>query len=225
VVNAINNLRIAYHFNRLIQDPGRTEEIFKISEIARRGPNQKPVQAILAFARSQPEFMRLFERQYDPELPTLEKLSELPEGSLGYAYYLHLKENNLRPDFFPREDIRTLLGYYITRARQTHDIWHVLSGYDSSVVEELALQGFSLAQTHATISSALIAMGLLQAGREHPEKIVWVMDMITQGFERGKAAKILIGVPWEDRLEEPLEALQKEMDIPPLNPTNRKPFS
>jgi ubiquinone biosynthesis protein Coq4 len=214
MVHALNNLRIAYHFNRLIKNPARTEEIFKISEIARRGPNQKPVEAILAFARSQPELMGLYERQYDPELPTLEKLSTMPVGTLGHAYYVHLKANGLRPDFFPREDVRTLIGYYITRARQTHDIWHVLSGYDTSVVEELALQGFTLAQTRATISSALIAMGLLQAGREHPEKIIWVMEMIAEGFERGQKAQVMIGVPWEDRLGEPLERLREEMGIP-----------
>lgn len=64
-----------------------------------------------------------------------------------------MTHNNLRADFFPKEEITALVKYVMMHARQLHDIWHVLAGYDTSVAGELALQGFYVGQIKSGVSS------------------------------------------------------------------------
>jgi ubiquinone biosynthesis protein COQ4 len=65
-------------------------------------------------------------------VPALDRLSRLPEGSLGHAYTQYMQVRGLR-------QIR--VGH--PRA-QLHDVMHVLTGYDTDFSGEGELQGFLL---------------------------------------------------------------------------------
>jgi ubiquinone biosynthesis protein Coq4 len=222
MLQILDKYRIARAFGRLIDDPRRTEEIFLMSRLARRADDQRPMQVVIDSVAKIPEFVELFERRYLPKLPTMEQLSKCPPGSLGEAYYLHLKRNNLRPDFFPAEPTDKLLGYFILRSRQQHDLWHVLADYDTSIAEEMALQAFTLAQIDNTLSSMLLAGGLIHFSQQDPYQVKRVMELIVEGFERGRDIPFLLLTPWEERLDLPLGEARRLAGIPPRSTTFAK---
>jgi len=116
---------------------------------------------------SEPEPLQL---DADPVMPALRALIDLPEGSLGREFLAFYERNGL-----------TLPGpntpspeYYVS-----HDMNHVIAGYESTGIEEIALGAFKLgmhdteANWMAFMSNLLIhEAGLLKHGKAAGEQFV-----------------------------------------------------
>ena len=96
--------------------------------------------------------------------------------------------------------------------RDTHDIWHVLSGYHRDGLGEACLVAFSFAQTGG-LGWALI--GLAAALKSLKDRTQPRARAIWQGYQRGKAAKWLSGEDYETLMNEPLEAARRRLNITP----------
>ena len=85
-----------------------------------------------------------------------------------------MKQRGLTPDIFAAKGELSRETYVIKRLRQTHDLWHVLTGIDLDVPGELELQAFTLLQMR--VPSTLVHPTLpARAGRpgvalEHPAR-------------------------------------------------------
>jgi ubiquinone biosynthesis protein COQ4 len=97
------------------------------------------------------------------------------------------------------------------RLRQTHDLWHVLTGYTPDVHGELLLQAFTYAQTGAPSAVVLAIAGSLRwarlAGRGH-----W--SGLREAYLRGRATKFLATFRWEEHWETPVAELRKQLCCP-----------
>lgn len=113
-------------------------------------------------------------------------------------------------DFYPVPKGSDNFTYLSHRIRQTHDIWHVLTGYTTSVSDELALQAFSLAQLHSAVSAILVGAAFVKTSFEFPERIPDLMQTIFAGWQLGLKARPLLGQNWEERWDEPLDHLRRE---------------
>jgi ubiquinone biosynthesis protein COQ4 len=103
-------------------------------------------------------------------------------------------------------------AWFGRRTRDSHDIWHVLSGYHRDGLGEACLVAFSYAQTKS-LGWALIAVGAAlrpRRGAKHP-----YARAIFQGYRRGKAAKWLAGEDYEQLMGEPLDAARRRLNITP----------
>jgi len=74
------------------------------------------------------------QRAIDSRTVDIDALAALPEGTLGHAYATFLRAHGLTPEIFDGkpdgiEDPR--LSYVIQRMRQTHDLWHVVTGCET----------------------------------------------------------------------------------------------
>jgi Coenzyme Q (ubiquinone) biosynthesis protein Coq4 len=88
---------------------------------------------------SEPSLREDYLRIENPDLELaqqLEALHELPEGSLGYAYIEFYRRNNIT---VPGADVHTPAHYV------SHDMNHVISGYEPTGPGEIALGAFTLA--------------------------------------------------------------------------------
>jgi ubiquinone biosynthesis protein Coq4 len=200
-------------FLGLLRNPTRTENIFKLSQLGISSPDQRSVLHLAEWAMRNDKFRVLYKERYLPELPTLEHLGTLARGTLGRELHQHLVKNGLKPGFFPSISIRSPIEYLSMRVRQTHDIWHVLCGYDTSVRGELALQAFDLGQMPSGLSALLLAGGILHTAKGSPESVQPLMHAVAEGYLRGTRAEVLLGERWEERLGEPLESLRVEMKL------------
>eukprot|EP00986_Skeletonema_menzelii_P009223 scaffold4146_cov151-Skeletonema_menzelii.AAC.1 len=91
---------------------------------------------------------------------TGEQQQRLDDITFGAAYATFLQTHNFHPN--ERSKIRFLsdpnLSYVMTRYRQNHDYWHVLTGLPPTVLGELALKWLELIQTGLPLA-ALSATG------------------------------------------------------------------
>lgn len=210
--NLILRFRLVLAFFSLIKDPTQTDKIFFISDKSRSLPS-KLLKQTLNYIMEQPGFRRLFESQYDPSIPSLNELLSYPEGSLGHSLGMHLKDNNLELDFFPPTEGTNEASYITRRVRRTHDIWHVLTGFDTSPAGEVALQAFTFAQLKAPFSALLIAVSILHSLDRGQSMFFEIMEKIFVGHRLGSVCVSLIGIPIEQRLGESLVKIREEFGL------------
>jgi ubiquinone biosynthesis protein COQ4 len=126
-----------------------------------------------------------------------------------------MRSRGLRVDFYPALAPTDALRWTIARARQTHDVLHVVTGYDTDPVGEVALQGFTLGQVRmAPISVLIISAGLLAILRHTPQRIEDALELLTQGWIRGSAARCFLGFRFEEHWETPLEEVRGLLRLP-----------
>ncbi|MBH8552614.1 winged helix-turn-helix domain-containing protein [Nostocaceae cyanobacterium CENA357] len=72
---------------------------------------------------------------------------------------------------------------------QTHDIWHIITGFDTSEIGEIGLQAFYLAQLQLPLASLLIANALIAMTLWRPQFLSPLLMAISRGWEMGNNAK------------------------------------
>lgn len=143
----------------------------------------------------------------------LQQLHQLPENTLGYVYAEMLLKNEFAPlqgnEIFDNDH-----SFLIGHIRETHDLWHIVTGCDTSMAGEIELEAFYVAQLCASrFWLALLSKNLLKAALEDIEMCSEYMDALAQGWVRGKQAKPLFGIQWNTLWEVPLEQLRTQLNL------------
>lgn len=137
-------------------------------------------------------------------------LRALPADTLGGAYARSLSAAQLDPDIFQRPPgLPDDLAYVAQRARQTHDLWHVLTGLPTDIPGEVALQAFTYAQLGQTFSRLIVTFGQLFFGLRYPR----MRRMVKLAAEAGRNAEYLLAVRWEDHWAEALTDVRARFNI------------
>ena len=202
---------------KLLADKEDTRQVFEIM----RALNGKSTANGYIKLLETPEGGRMaFERkEFADKLMDDAWLDSLPAGSVGAAYREFIRAEDLSAEGLAdvsREGISDVdnphpYAWFGRRTRDVHDIWHILTGYHRDALGEACLVAFSYAQTKG-LGWALIAFGAASRSRGtgYPAiKAIW------QGYQRGKAAKWLLGEDYESLLAEPLEAARKRLSLTP----------
>ena len=202
---------------RLLNDKEDTLAVFEIMRALNGASTAKGYHRLL----TTPDGGRIaYEREeFSRKLMDDAWLDSLPAGSVGAAYRHFIRSEQLSAEGLAeisRANGREIdephpYAWFGRRTRDVHDIWHILSGYHRDAAGEACLVAFSYAQTKG-LGWALIAFGAASRSRgsEYPFiKAIW------QGYQRGKAAKWLLGEDYERLMAEPLEAARKRLNITP----------
>jgi len=192
---------------RLLLNNDDTNQVF-IMNIAL---NARSLPAVVDRILSDPRGKRLADER--PTITTrsvdFAALRALPSSTLGGAYARYLDDNKLDPDLFkPPPGLPELPTWIVTRVRQTHDIWHALTGYGPDAAGELALQGFTYGQLRVPSPLVLATVGTLF-------RAPWAARSVLDGYRRGAAADFLPVVRFEDMWSRPLDDLKVELRIRP----------
>lgn len=176
-----------------------------------------------------PQLKAWVEEAWYPDDYDFESLADLPAGSLGKAFHQHIVTNNLTKeihkgyqkyhDHLERTGVLANMPdeikYTVLRGFQTHDFLHMLTGFDTTGLGEIALQAFGVAQTGSLYNSMWIAVTTTQAAFTRPWANPALMDAITEGWQLGRAVRTnLVTVKWERRLSEQVSDLRREYGIP-----------
>jgi ubiquinone biosynthesis protein Coq4 len=190
--------------------------IYKQLDLLAKTPEDGP--RIIQALHQVPAINQALAERYVAPKYDVDGLANYKPGSLGYAYYRHLHDNNFKPDFFPEIEVKDEWDYFQLRRLQTHDIWHVLTGHNASPSDEIRLQAFYAAQLpNVALSSViLIAASLMRGVLNNTNLISLVFDVVSQGWQQGLASKPLYAVKWEEMWERPLAELRQEYSIVPF---------
>lgn len=190
-------------------------DIEAVFDIAAALANHKVSAAAITYLKSHPEIAQLFEEQYIAPTPNLEALLKLPEDSLGFAYASHMRAANLDPEFYRQVELQDDTSYLALRMRQTHDIWHTVTGFGTDPVGEIGLQAFTLAQNRSPLAVMLIAAITLNTIKMNSD-LNPLVRLIQQSYDLGDRAKPFLGQKWEEAWEKPLADWRAELNVTPF---------
>lgn len=147
-----------------------------------------------------------------------ERLATLPAHTLGGALARFHNANNLSKDLYAVPAAHTAdadAAFLMERIRNSHDIWHVLTGLGVQGHEEILLHAFQLAQTGMPSSVALVLLG----GVKHMVlEARWrtLLVGLAGSYRAGARAAPLLGVYWERHFETPVAELRQRYRIETL---------
>lgn len=207
------------HMQKLIEDKEDTAQVFHIIEALNGNANRKDFKR---FLNSSNGLSLLQQRIFlPPILDDHAPLKALPEGSVGRAYVEFMEREGLTAHGLVEEsklqraneiEFNDDLLWYSNRLRDTHDLYHVLTGYGRDALGEDALLGYTHSQ-HGGLGVSFIAfMGNRQIAKEAPRE-ARVKEVLAEGRRNGKRAKRIIEQDIEVLLEQPLEQVRAQLDI------------
>ena len=157
-------------------------------------------------------------RPLPPGILEPQRLADLPEGSLGRAYYEHCRHNDLDPRVISTESEKVAAEipateehrFIYNRTRDSHDFWHVLTGYGIDMAGEAGI----IAWTYGMMrNKAYLLICLLNAilctrrGRPDVFRTIW------RGYWYGRRSPQLLAVDWEPHLARPLDEVRRELGL------------
>jgi ubiquinone biosynthesis protein Coq4 len=153
-------------------------------------------------------------RRYAPshDLPALRAL---PAGTLGREYARFLDANGIEPLVISdsvRERFRD--NPYALRYTTTHDLHHVLAGFDTGLAGEAGVVAFNIGQGSAPGTWRLLWVPRLLWSLLSPTQARKIWHNLRVGQALGKRAKLVIAQPLESWFAEPLSQVRARLGIP-----------
>ena len=151
-----------------------------------------------------------------------EKLRTLPEGSVGRVYLDFMEGENLTPDGLidaaeeagidfrgetQFEDYRRLFLHLDV----SHDLWHVLSGYDRDALGELCNLIFTYKQSRNKGFLFIVFIGLIAQKLERPSAPSY--KALLEAWRNSKQTEWVPAFDVEEMLGLPLEEVRQRMNI------------
>lgn len=195
----------------MLRDPEGTSSVFDIEDGLRK---LQATENILEAVRDQPGVAEMIDARWLAPPPDVERLAESPRGTLGWHFAHHLIDNGFDPDYYRRIDIQNDVDYVLMRMRQTHDLWHVLTGIGTSRIGELSLKSFELAQTRRPLAAVITCGGVMRYLFHDPDQLGDVLEAISHGYWLGHHAKPMLAQKWEEGWDRPLAAWREQLNLP-----------
>lgn len=147
----------------------------------------------------------------------LEQLLHLPSNSFGYTYAHHMTYNQLRPfNVSPAMAEIAQNNVFALRYAVTHDIFHVLLGFDTSYAGEMGVLAFAVAQNYSRSQRIGLWIAQWLYPLLAPRQVQSIRDCQTRGEALGKQANFLLGYRFEEQWEKPLDEMRTELGLPRL---------
>ena len=204
---------------RLIANPDNTEEVFAI---IRAMSGDSLFRAFDRFKLTETG-RRIIEekRQLLETLQNRERLKQNKPGSLGRSYLSFVQsekitadglvdasEENVPPELENQSEELISFG---KRMRDQHDLWHVLTGYGRDTFGEVCLLWFTYAQTKNRGLGLIAVVGAFRHYRELGSR---VLKACFGAYMAGKRAAWLPQQDWEAMLEQPIDDVRRQLNIP-----------
>jgi ubiquinone biosynthesis protein COQ4 len=211
----MGEVRIWTKFFQFTKNPADTPKIFKMIDLMTKYRGQDYFKKVGERLFECPEFKEQFDKGYIPQFPKKETLKEMPIGSLGRTLIDNLEKQGLDLNFFPYVKTDSVIKYLVYRHYLFHDMLHIILEYGTSIIEELALQGFSLAQTASPISGLLISGGMINLTTKEPQNILSNFATIIEGYNHGQRCRQMHSIKFEDSLHLPIEEFRRKFNVAP----------
>jgi ubiquinone biosynthesis protein Coq4 len=159
-------------------------------------------------------------RQGWPQKFQLSDLVACPEGSLGAEFHHLIVDNKFDLEVLDRDalglaQLRPPLDYLNARILQCHDLWHIVGGYHTTALHEVAISAFQLSQFGHNYSAQFLAFVTARAAIKRPESLALLLEIILTGWRHGRGTPQLLGVVWPEVWREPTETVRSRLGVTP----------
>ncbi len=211
----------------VLKDTNRSEKVFEVA-MSLEGPGMEA--AFQRFLRH-PNGPRLLKTKPSvlEAVKDKERLGRLPKNTFGYAYYEYMMQDRFDgeglvqameaaiQDDDPQARLDPDRQYFRERNRDSHDLWHALTGYGADQLGEGALLAFTYAQIPNLGVAALVSAAFMVVPWGIPNERFGWQPYLVQAYNRGKRARWLPAEPLEEMLGEPLETVRRRLSIIPAH--------
>ena len=142
----------------------------------------------------------------------LQSLELLPEGTLGRVFAEHCSRRAIDPNLVSIPASNEI-DFVMAHLFETHDIWHVATGWGNDEIGEVGLGGFYLAQLGLPLIAIMLVLILLNTIMRRPATLRERMDALVAGYQMGKSARPLFGLRWDEFWAKSLVELRSELHL------------
>ena len=152
-------------------------------------------------------------RGYYPPV-NLSRLIELPPGTFGHEYAFYMQRNRLKPlNISPELAEIAWNNVFALRYAVTHDMFHVLLGFDTSYAGEIGVLAFAVEQQYSKLQMVSLTIARILYPILVPRQFKAIQTNVRRGKLLGRQAKFLLNYRFEDRWQTPLSVLREELRI------------
>ena len=213
VLSPLQNVALALHSaSNAFLDPERHDMVATLAELT----GTLALQSIHDQMKSDPTGRRILEDRplVNTDAIKFSKLANLPPNTFGYHYANFLETHKFDPNL--RAAVKYIsdpdLAYVMTRYRQSHDFFHVLTDLPPTIPGELALKYAELFQTGLPICALSSTVGSFKLNNE--ERKIWSDIYLPWAVRVGGGngtGKKWMNVYWEEEFERDLDELRREL--------------
>ncbi|AUT04506.1 hypothetical protein CLI64_25450 [Nostoc sp. CENA543] len=150
---------------------------------------------------------------YHPPID-LEKLSQYPLGTFGREYAEYMQANHLQaiavsPEF---EDVAKR-NVFALRYAVTHDIFHVLLGFDTTYAGEIGVLAFAAQQNYSNSLKISLQIAKWLYPLLAPQQKPMILANLKKGQDLGKSIDCLLSYRFEEYWQEPIDKLRKKLGL------------
>ena len=150
----------------------------------------------------------------------LEILGACPPGSIGRQYHDLIVDNGFDLEVLDGHalglsKLPSPLDFLNGRNLQTHDLWHLVAGYETTILHEFAIAAFQLAQFGHSYSGNLMAVMTGVAALSPAVGFPILMDSVLAAWAHGRQTPPMIGIDWESRWNLSVEEIRESDGIAP----------
>ncbi|MFT5685138.1 MAG: ubiquinone biosynthesis protein COQ4 [Myxococcota bacterium] len=205
----LSKIRLAAAALQVLRNPDDTEKVFVLLDEMMTDAHQAELTEAI---QQHPRGAEAMRRQPSLGAVDVAALAELPEGTLGKRFASFLQDNGLDPALLTDEG-STHEDYVTRHLLETHDVWHVVTGMGSDLPGEVGLQAFYMAQLPGAAGGLIISLVMLRAalfskGDQHA-----LLESVARGWQLGRSAEPLAGMPWADQWETPLSEIRSDLRL------------
>jgi ubiquinone biosynthesis protein Coq4 len=194
----------------LFADPSRLSMVFELDRALSRTSAPDRIAALRSGERARAALDRRPRLIVDTAA-----LGAMPPGTLGRAFADFLGANQLDPRSIPSLPAGSDDEYVRAHLYETHDLWHVVTGFSADVAGELGVQAVYAAQLDSELARLLLAGGLLQSALRVPDDFRRRLNAVLAGWRIGRDASPLFGIDWAELWPMELDAVRRELGVCP----------
>lgn len=204
-------------FRELIRDPEDTHQVFMIGEALRGNSLARVTTRFLATPLGHQVVAG--HHRLLPLLSDRDALARLPAGSLGRAYLDFVVAESLSAQGLAeaarrRDEMSEATPEekaFRVHLRDSHDLWHVLTGYGRDPLGEVCLLAFTYAQTGLNGLGVISWVGGIRIARELRGQPV--RAAVREGRATGRAAHWLPAIDWSNLLSRDLNEVRGDIGV------------
>lgn len=147
-------------------------------------------------------------------------LSACPPESIGRQYHDLIVDNGFDLEVLDGEGLGlsklpSPLDFLNTRNLQTHDLWHLVAGYETTILHEFSIAAFQLAQFGHSYSGSLMAVMTGVAALSPAVGFPILMDSVLTAWAHGRKTPPMIGIDWESQWNLSVNEIRRRYEIEP----------
>jgi ubiquinone biosynthesis protein Coq4 len=142
----------------------------------------------------------------------LDELATCPAGSLGRVFAEHCRTRGIDPNLVhvpPDSEIEWMLNHFY----QTHDIWHVVTGWGNDLPGEVGLGAFYAAQFgNPAFFGFMFAVVIANVVLRRAD-LGQVFEPFSIGYRSGRQSEPLFGTDWDSLWDRPIEEVRARFAV------------